>query len=288
MDFLKGLIFAILWASATVATKIGLHSVEPFLLTAIRFAVVSILLLLYVHGYKGRQYAFPRTKDFRGLVLLGVLNITVYMTGYIIAIKHVSAGLISLVSATNPLILILLSAAVSGRKLKWYEYTGMVISLSGLCLAAVPNLSDPHATFTGIAALVAGIVALSAGSVYYSRCGLTLPKIVVNTWQITIGGLLFIPIVLLDPTPHYLIPDTRFFLTLGWLVLPVSIVASGLWLFLVHKDAVRAGMWLFLTPALGYFLAVLILHEKLTWFGICGAVLVVTGLMIARKRKQLA
>ncbi|MGI4020958.1 MAG: DMT family transporter [Janthinobacterium lividum] len=287
MEITEGLFFALLWASATVATKFAFHSCDLFLLTLIRFVTVSVLLLGYTYIIKNKTSHFPSKSEFKKLLILGVLNVTIYMSGYLIAIKYVSAGLISLITAVNPLLLILFSAIFYKRKLTSFEITGIVISVSGLVLASVPNLYNSHATAKGLLALIVGIVALSSGSIYYANSGLTLKKMEVNTWQITLGGVFFIPIVLLNRNHNFLIPDLNFFLSIAWLIIPVSIIAYAMWLMLLQKDAVKAGLWLFLTPAFGYFMAVIILHEKITVYGIAGSLLVVSGLLYSRRKKIL-
>ncbi len=285
MEIAEGLFFALLWASATVATKFAFRSCDLFLLTLIRFLTVSVLLLGYTYIIKNKSSRFPSKAEFKKLSLLGVLNVTVYMSGYLIAIKYVSAGLISLITAVNPLLLILFSALFYKRKLTSYEIAGVVIAVSGLVLAAIPNLYHSHATFQGLLALVAGICALSSGSIYYANSGLTLKKMEVNTWQITLGGVLFIPVVLLNGSNNFIIPDQNFFLSIAWLIFPVSIIAYAMWLILLQKDTVKAGLWLFLTPAFGYFMAVVILREKITVYGVMGSLLVVGGLLYSRRTK---
>ncbi len=285
MDIAEGLLFALLWASATAATKIAVHSCDLFLLTLIRFLTVSVILLTYTYLIKGKSSRYPTKAEFKKLFILGVLNVTVYMSGYLIAIKYVSAGLISLLTAVNPLLLILFSALIYKRKLTAFEITGIVIAVAGLTLASVPNLYNSHATLTGLLALIAGIAALSSGSIYYANSGLSLKKMEVNTWQITIGGLLFLPVVLWNGSNNFIIPDRNFFLSIAWLIFPVSIVAYAMWLNLVQKDSVKAGLWLFLTPAFGYLMAVIILREKITVYGIAGSLLVVSGLLYSRRKK---
>lgn len=287
-EIAEGLLFALFWASAAIATKFAMHSVDPFLLTFLRFLLVAAILLGYTYGIKKKQNTIPTAIQFRKLFILGLLNITVYMTGFIIAIKTVSAGLISLVAATNPLLLIILSAIFLKKKPNTKQWIGIVIALTGLVIAAIPNLYENHATVLGLLALIAGIAALSAGSIYYSQSAIGLPKMTVNTWQISIGTILLIPVVLLNGSNNFLIPDLNFYLSFTWLVLPVSIIAYALWLNLLHKDPVKAGTWLFLTPVLGYIMAVIILHEKLTAYGACGALLVITGLMYSRRPAPVA
>lgn len=287
MEIVEGLIFALFWASATVATKFASRSADLFLFTCMRFLIVALLLLSYNYLINRKKSRFPTKAEFKKLAILGILNVTVYMLGYLTAIRLVSAGLISLITALNPLLLIVFSSVLYKRKLSVYEITGIVMALSGLVLAAIPNLSNSHATFPGILALAGGIAALVSGSLYYANSGLTLSQVEVNTWQITFGGILLIPVVLLNGAHNFIIPDRYFFLGIAWLILPVSIVAYALWLYLLQKDAVKAGLWLFLTPALGYFMAVIILHEKLTIYGIAGSALVVSGLLYSRRKKMV-
>ncbi|RYE36717.1 MAG: DMT family transporter [Sphingobacteriaceae bacterium] len=287
MDIAEGLLFALLWASATVATKFAFHSCDLFLLTLIRFVAVSIILLFYIYVIKGKTSHFPSRIEFKKLLILGVLNVTIYMSGYLIAIKYVSAGLISLITAVNPLLLILFSAIFYKRKLTSFEIIGILISVSGLVLAAIPNLYNSHATLPGLLALIAGICALSTGSIYYANSGLSLKKMEVNTWQITLGGILFLPVVFFNRSHNFLIPDLNFFLSIAWLIVPVSIIAYAMWLILLQRDAVKAGLWLFLTPAFGYLMAVIILHEKVTVYGLSGSLLVVGGLLYSRRKKAI-
>jgi probable blue pigment (indigoidine) exporter len=284
MNILEGLFYSILWASAAVATKFAMHSVDPFLLTCLRFILVALLLLAFTYIFNNKENRLPTKQEFKQLAILGLLNVTIYMAGYIIAIKTVSAGLISLFMATNPLMLILLSAIVLKRKLAFNEYLGIAIALAGLILAAVPNLKGSQASLIGLVALVAGITSLSFGSIYFSKKKLNLSRMTINTWQITFGGIFFIPIVFLNQPNNYIVPDLNFFLSFLWLVIPVTIIAYALWLKLLQDDPVKAGLWLFLTPALGYFMAVIILNEPLTLYGIFGAILVVIGLMFSRRK----
>lgn len=286
MEIAEGILFAILWASATVATKFGLRSVEPLLLACIRFLIVGGVLTGFVYGIRARRYRLPTRTEFRHLFVLGLLNITVYIAAFVIAVKLVSAGLVSLFNAMPPLVITLLSAVWLKRPVTPKEWIGIALAFSGLAIAAIPNLQSSHATIGGIFILLVGQVAMATGSTYFASIKLELPRLVINAWQTAIGGLLFIPIVLLNYKNIYLVTDANMYLSLGWLVIPVSILAYGLWLHLLHKDTIRAGMWLFVTPILGYIMAVVILREKVTAYAIAGAVMVISGLAIARRTKK--
>ena len=283
-DWQEGIVFSLFWSSSTVATKFAIHSIDLFLLSTVRFLTVSAILLTWFYVIKGRSTPRPGRADLKKLFVLGVLNVAVYMAGFLIAVENVSAGLISLFTASNPLILICLSSLILKRKLRPEELTGMCFACTGLILATIPGWHNMHATAVGLLALMAGIISLSFGSIYFSRAGLSIPKSTVNAWQITFGGLLFIPMTLLRGRPGVVQYNSTLLFSFLWLVGPVSIISYSLWLKMLHRDPVRAGFWLFVTPALGYGLAVLILDEPLTAYGVVGATLVVGGLLYSRKK----
>lgn len=287
MEIAEGVLFAILWASATAATKLGIRSVEPLLLACIRFLLVGSLLTGFVYIVRAGKFRLPTKKEFRHLFILGLLNITIYIAAFVIAVKMVSAGLVSLFNALPPLVIILLSAIWLKQPVRPKEWMGIGLALAGLTVAAIPNIQNGHATLAGILILLLGQVALATGSTYYAGIKLELPRLVINAWQTAIGGVLFIPLVLLNRHNIYLVTDSNFYWSLGWLIIPVSIIAYGLWLHLLHKDTVRAGMWLFVTPVLGYILAVLLLREKVTPYAIVGTLMVIAGVSIARRIKKV-
>ncbi len=62
-----GILFAILWSSASAATKIGLLSAQPFVMAVSRFFIAGIIMLLFAHGIF--KYRFPQKKEWRQIVI---------------------------------------------------------------------------------------------------------------------------------------------------------------------------------------------------------------------------
>ncbi|WP_315825048.1 hypothetical protein [Paraflavitalea speifideaquila] len=53
--FLAGLFFAILWSSASTATKIGLLAAQPFVICIARFFLAGIMMLFIAHVIMGKR-----------------------------------------------------------------------------------------------------------------------------------------------------------------------------------------------------------------------------------------
>lgn len=284
-QFIFGLLFAMLWASASVATKYGIRSAEPLVLANFRFFLAGGGMLLFAYLFQKGKHRLPQGKEWSQLLIFGFLNTTIYLSCYVIAMKTVSAGIGSLAIATSPLYIMLISAIWLHRPLRWYEITGMLLGLGGVGLATYPLLAQSHASILGLCVLLFSMLAYSIATVYYSRVEWKLPNIVINGWQVFLGGLLLLPLtfVLSDfSTTRY---DIYFWGSVWWLVIPVSVTALQLWFYLLRIDAVRASLWLFLCPVFGFAYAAILLHEPITWFTYTGTILVIGGLYLGQREK---
>jgi probable blue pigment (indigoidine) exporter len=279
-QLLPGFLFAMLWASASVATKFGVQSVDPFILATVRFLIAGGAILIF--AYAIQKNPVPQGREWQRLTIFALLNTTIYLGAFVLALKQVSAGIGTLGVATNPLFITLLSAIWLRRRLKPTEIIGLVLGVSGVVLAAWPLLQTAYATPQGLAILLFGMVSVSAATVYYARFTWRLPPVVVNGWQVLIGGLLLLPVTLLTADFQGANLDVRFWLAVSWLIGPVSVVALQLWFGLIRQDAVRASLWLFLCPIFGFFYAWLLLGEPITAFTLGGTALVIGGLYLGR------
>lgn len=284
-QIITGLLFAALWASAAVATKFGIQNADPLILANVRFLLAGGGMLCFAYLFQREKSAWPKGAEWRQLLIFGFMNTTVYLSCFVLSMKSVSAGIGSLSVATSPLFIMIISAIWMKRSLKWYEITGMLLGLTGVALATWPLLENSYATVGGILILMSGMVSVSVATVYYARIKWNLSNIVINGWQVLLGGILLLPVTCLSAnytSTHF---NTQFWLSVGWLILPVSVIALQLWFFLVKKDAVKASLWLFLCPVFGFLYSWALLNEPITWFTLAGTVLVTGGLYLAQQDK---
>ncbi len=280
---LIGLFFASLWASASVATKIGLLSGEPFIIADVRFFIAGALMLFYAHIVQKEK--IPPRHLWRPLAIFAFLNTTVYLGAFVIAIREISAGIGSLSIAVGPLFIIIISAIWLKRQPKWYELVGIVLGLAGAALAIWPLLANSHATLRGILIQTFGIISVSAASVYYAQIDWKISRLVFNGWQVLIGGLLLLPITIYFSDWNKTQWNLNFWLSVFWLIVPVSIISLQLWFYLLKQDAVKASMWLFLCPIFGFMYAAYFFDEPITWYTFVGTIFVMIGLYIAQLEK---
>jgi probable blue pigment (indigoidine) exporter len=278
-----GILFAMLWASASSATKIGIQSAQPLVIGNFRFFIAGALMLGYAYIFQKNR--LPKGIEWRQLAIYGFLNVTLYLGCFVIAIKHVSAGIGSLSTATNPLIISILSAFWLGRSVKKTEVLGLILGITGVGIATYPLLKNSFADAKGLIILSISMISYSVGTVYYSSQKWDLPLLVINGWQVLLGGILLVPITFFFTDWSNNNYDIRFWGSVFWLVIPVSIGAVQLWLYLLKKDPVKASLWLFLCPIFGFIYASFLLKEPITSYTYIGTLLVIVGLYLAQREK---
>ncbi len=284
-NILIGILFAALWASASVVTKIGIRSADPLVLANVRFLLAGGLMLGFAYIFLPAKSPLPSGRAWFQLIIFAFFNTTLYLSAFVISMREVSAGIGSLSTATGPLFVIMLSAVWLQRRLKWYEVVGVVLGLAGAALATWPLLQNSYATAQGLLILMVGILSVSAASVYYTSIEWRLPNLVFNGWQVLLGGLILLPFTLYFADWKSTRWDGQFWFSVGWLIVPVSVVSLQLWFYLLRQDAVKASLWLFLCPVFGFTYSNILLNEPLSWHTFVGTALVVAGLYTAQREK---
>jgi drug/metabolite transporter (DMT)-like permease len=275
-----------LWASASTATKIGLDEAQPLVIAQVRFAVASGIMLLFAHIFFRQK--LPGAKDWVFLTVYGLLNITIYLGCYVIAMQHVTAGIGALAIATNPVFISFLSLFFLKKKLNANVLVALVLGTAGVVIASWPLFEEAQVTTMGLILLLFGMLSYSVGAIYFSaRHKQNLSLLAINGWQTFIGGILLLPFTLFEYKSSYNHFNSKFWASTLWLAVPVSIFAVQLWLWLLKTNTVKAGLWLFLCPVFGFAIAALILNDTISTFTVVGVVLVMAGLFLAERQTKI-
>lgn len=278
---LAGIFFAILWPSASTATKVGLTTAQPLVIALVRFALASSILLLIAYGFQKQR--LPKKDEWKQIALYGFLNITVYLGCYVIAMQNITAGIGSLAVAINPVFISFLSVFFLKEKLTLPVLAAILVCTIGVVCASWPLFNSATVTVSGLLILLFSMLSYSAGAIYFSSKswnGLSL--IAINGWQTLLGGLFLLPVMIALYKSNQNHLTATFWLSASWLAIPVSIVAVQLWMWLLSINPVRAGLWLFLCPLFGFIIAAWWMGDKIDRFTVVGVLLVITGLLLSK------
>lgn len=279
---LLGIVFAIFWSSASVAAKIGVQSMEPLVLFQFRFFLAGILLLTYHAVFE--KWQWPNRQEIIALSVFGFLNVTLYLTLFVLAINEVAAGIGSLSVSIGPVLMAIIGGLILGKKIEHRQIFGLLFGFGGVFIAVWPLLQNSFATFRGLTYLFLGMLSYSLAAVYFAEKKWNLSRYAINGWQVLFGGIFMLPLTLyLKKEP--ILFSTENLLSILWLTVPVSLLAVNIWLKLIKIDAIKAAFFLFLCPIFGFIFSSFILGEPFTWHTMVGLILVLIGLYLGQERK---
>lgn len=281
---LIGLIFTLLWSSASTATKVGLQVAQPLTIALMRFAIASLCMLIYAHGIRG--YALPKGREWRMITIYGIFNITIYLGLYVLAMKDVTAGIGALAIATSPIFIGLLSIIVLKQTPPVKVIVALILGLLGVIVAAYPLLLGTGVSAKGLILMLLGMLSYSIASIYFNKMDWGVLKILtINGWQTLIGGIFLLPFLVWTYKSEENHFTFDFWISSAWLAIFVSIAAIQCWLWLLKSAPIKAGMWLYLCPIFGFIIAAILLKDPLSLYTLVGVIMVLIALVMVRTKK---
>ncbi len=124
-------------ALGMVFSKIGLESYNPIGATQIRIIVATIafIILISIRGKWGEvKSGIKNKKAFKWLIIGSFFGPFIGVTAMLIALKNTSAGIVSTLSSTSPILVIPFCILIFKERVRPIEILGAVISVGGASL----------------------------------------------------------------------------------------------------------------------------------------------------------
>ncbi len=187
-------VFIILsWGLAWPVNKIGLQYMSPLWYTAIRLVVGTTTMMAFVIAIK--KFEWPKRKDIPLIVIIGFLQISIYILLANIGLAYLPAGRSSLIAYTTPLFVMPAATFFFNEEAGMLRWLGFLFGLGGLVLLLSPwqlDWTNAHILFGTamllLASLCWAISMLCARYMHWTKSPLELIP-----WQLLIGT---IPILL--------------------------------------------------------------------------------------------
>jgi drug/metabolite transporter (DMT)-like permease len=192
------LVLAVLfWGLSFVATKIALQSFTPFCLIFTRFSAAALFFALLLFR-KGAPLIQKTT--FKKIFLLALFQPGLYFFFETYGLKYTTATKTSLIIATIPIVVMVLSIIFLKERVRPVNVAGIVISLVGIVMLVFG--SSGHIEIYGIMLgdlLVSGAVLSAAIYMIFTRhLGKTIPPTQITGLQMIFGTVIFFPFFLWD------------------------------------------------------------------------------------------
>ena len=128
------LLLALMWGLSIPVTKLGLLTLPPLTLTALRFAVAVPLLLVFTLGKQRLPMrALPR------VAALGALGIGLGQVAQAFGVAGTSASVGTIISATIPIFVVVFAALRLKQLVPDRQKLGLLAAFAGIALVALGN-----------------------------------------------------------------------------------------------------------------------------------------------------
>jgi len=274
------LILAVMWGLSIPVTKLGLESLPPLTLTAMRFAIAVPLLLVFAVGrHPLPRYAWPR------VAMLGVLGIGIGQVAQTFGVTGTSASVGTIISATIPIFIVFFAALRLKQHVSGWQKLGLLAAFAGIALVAFAR-GHGAATISETTAAGASCVLLSALAIaFYYVWSVELTSAygtaTVAAWSTLFGFIALLPWALWEMwhVPfHVTTPGVSAAVYLG---VVVTVAGLFLWLNLLRIVPARvAASVQFLQPVFGIAAASFMFGDRLGPSFVLGVALVLAGLAL--------
>ncbi len=276
-DVLITAIAPAIWGSTYLVTTELLPQGYPLTVAMLRALPAGLLLLLLV-----RQ--IPSGVWWGRVFVLGGLNFSIFWGTLFVAAYRLPGGVAATVSATGPIMVILLSRLLLGSPIRMLAVVAAVAGMVGVALLILtPQAAlDP----VGIVAGFVGAVAMAGGTVLSRLWQPPVSALTFTSWQLTAGGLLLLPAAFLaEPS----LPDLTGAHLLGFAYL--GLLGAALTYFLWFRGIARlepatVSPLTLLSPVTAVILGWLVLSQSLSLAQIIGMITVLVSVWLGQRAQQ--
>ncbi|MEA3560126.1 MAG: DMT family transporter [Candidatus Thermoplasmatota archaeon] len=265
-----------LWSTIEVVTKLANSSLPPLTIAFLRFILGGLFLLPLVFIYWKRvEWARIRGRDWTQLVLISFLGITCTFALYHLALTWIDVSSVATLVSMVPLFSAPISYVVLKEKIGYVASTGLVMGAVGVLLIFLSEERSQRA-MVAVSIMCIAVVCFTLYAVLMKPLNKKMDARVTTPLSLIIGGVLFIPILLLDGAPLYRPMDLETGLQVGYLSFIAVGVAYLFYFMGLHRVKVAMGnSLLYLKPLLATILAFIVLSDHPSAVRIA-AILVIT------------
>ena len=158
-DFLLAILVAAIWGANYSVIEMGLASLDPFLLTALRFTLCAIPLCFFIKKPEIKIRYVALYGVIFGVGLWGIANLSMFV--------GLPAGIASLLLQFSAFFTIILSIIFFKEKIQVIQYIGMLIAIAGLMFIVYSS----HGEFS-----IKSVVLIIIAAFSWSICNIIVKK----------------------------------------------------------------------------------------------------------------
>jgi len=273
------------WGASFLFIKIGLEGLAPGQVVWGRLVLGALALLVMTAI---TRTPLPRDPRLWGhLLVVALLLCVLPFSLFAWAEQHVSSGVASILNATTPLMTMVVAlAALPQERLTRSRMTGLLLGFAGVLVVLGAWDLRGGGTLAGELACLGATASYGVAFVYLRRfvAGRGVPALASATVQVLLGAAVMVLATPVIARPAPVLTGR----VLGAVAL-LGVAGTGLayvWnTAIVNRwGATNASTVTYLTPLVGVVLGVVVLGENASWNLPVGALVVITGVLVAQDR----
>ncbi|WP_434729770.1 DMT family transporter [Rhizobium binae] len=277
------LVLATLWGSSYTFIKIGVETIPPVTLIAVRTLIAGTILLAVL---RHRRVRLPRDPAiWRRFVVQACLNSVIPFTLIAWAEQSVDAGLAVILNSATPIFTFLLTALlIRHEQVTLRKLFGVVAGLAGICFViGVEALGGLGESLMAQLAIILATICY-AGAAIFSKNFKGLDPAVPAAGSLISGAVILMPVSLLVDRPWTLVPSAASMLALLALSAFSTALAFAIYSRLVQTlGSVGTTSQAYLRVPIGVATGIVFLGERLSptaWIGLICVILGVIAMTI--------
>jgi drug/metabolite transporter (DMT)-like permease len=285
------LVVWLVWGSTYLAIRVGVRTIPPFTLAALRYLAAGAIMLPIGWRSGSREERVrdrPGRKQWAAMLLLGAMLPAAGNGVVSWAELKLPSGIAALLVGTVPLWMVLADGLFSRRMpglMKWLAL--------GMGLFGVAVLSGTGSGVVPVAATIAALLASvswGVGSALQSRLPVPSRPLLMSGMELFCGGLVLTVIALVRGELTFALDhvSAESWWALAYLIGPGTLLAMTCYVFTLGRlPTTTVSSYAFVNPVVAVVLGVLLLNERLTALQVGGGALVVlavAGLLVKPRR----
>ena len=275
------LLLALMWGLSVPITKIGLETIPPITLTAIRFAIAVPLFMLLA----AKRLRVP-WEAASGIVVLGVVGITVGNVTQAYGVQGTSASAGTIISATIPIFVVILAAFRLRQPVTGRQWFGLFAAFAGIALVAMGSgqgVDDINKTTAGgVAWMLVSSVVIAFYFIRSAELAARYGTLPVAAWNALAGLVAILPLSGWEMAHSSVQITAQALWAILYLAVMVTVAGLFLWLYLLRIVPARvAASVQYLQPVFGIAASAALFGDRLGALFGAGVILILGGLALA-------
>ncbi|MEM9806649.1 MAG: EamA family transporter [Cyanobacteria bacterium P01_D01_bin.56] len=265
------------WGTTYAVATEFLPPGHPLLVASLRSLPIGILLTIGLRK-------LPQGIWWWRILVLGALNIGVFQALLFVAAYRLPGGVAATAGAIQPLLVVFFSWLILAQSPSRRSVIAAIAGFIGVGLLVL----GPGAQLDnlGIMAAISGAATMGLGTVLVKRWPLPVSLIVFTAWQLTVGGLLLLPLALVTEGPFTELSRTNL-----WGFIYLGLIGTGLayalWFRGIGKLKATAVASLgLLSPVVATLIGYVFLQQTFTSVQLVGTAVVLASVLIGQQNSS--